>query len=388
MPVRQLDNWLDGYMFYTQESECPDSFLIWSGLHTLSAAIQRKTWVPWVYSDFFPNIYIMLVGPPGVTHKNSAIRFSKLALRAVGVPLSSEAISKEALIQQMTRRGKDRDALAVMSSEFATFLRTSGASMVEFITDIFDCEDDFEYTTKGGGTARIPRPYLTMFTGATPGWLSEEFDVSFIEGGFSARTLFVAETAPRFRKAFAHITSEMRGVYKKVLQDLEVIAELDGEFQWTPDATSWFEQWYENILPSQDIDYRLRGYLGRKPTHLLKVSQLLCVNQRHVQDSDDLVITPKIMGKALKHIEAIEPNMVQAFRAVGRNPFANDHERIAHEITQAGGMSHSEILTKNTHALNRMQLDEILQNLSDMEVIQQVLKGGKKWYLALEREDE
>lgn len=377
---RQLDDWLEGFMFYTAESECPDSYLRWSALHTISAAVQRQTYVEWVYHRFYPNIYCMLVGPPGIVHKTAAIRFSRLALKDTGVPTASEAISKEALIEQMKRRGGEHDALAVTASEFATFLRTSGPPMIEFLTDIYDCEDDWEYTTKGGGTVRIPKPYLTMFAGCTPGWLATEFDVSFIESGFARRVIWISESAPRFMKAIPEVTDEMKQVREMLVADLEIITQLEGEFAWPEESQEWFIHWYEEILPKQDIDYRLRGYLSSKPTLLLKVAQLVVISKGTTETSDDLILSPESMEEALNRLEALEPGMVKAFNAVGRNPYANDLERIADNIERNGGMPWSQIIDENVHALKRQELDEIMQNLVDMGLVKLGAKGGTRWY--------
>ena len=384
MPSRELPDWLQGFLYYTKELECPDSFLKWSGLYTLSAATQRRIYAPWIQGwHYYPNLYVMLVGPPGVTHKNTAIKLSRKALREVGVPTGSEAISKEALIKQMRQRGKDSDALAILAFEFATFLRTSGHAMIEFLTDIYDSEEDFEYTTKSGGTDKVALPYLTFMGGCTPGWLAEEFDTTFIEGGFAARVLFVAEDAPRFRKAFPRVSPEMKEVYRKVLRDLEVILSLEGEFGWEPEAHKWFEDWYENILTAQEIDYRLKGYLTRKPTHLIRVVQLMTLTEGNVTSNSDMVVTVDRLKKSLAAIEMLEPSMVKAFKAVGKNPIANDLERIADRIADAGEIPEALLLEENLHALSRMQFDEVIKNLRDMGLVALELRGSKAWYVSI-----
>lgn len=377
---RYHDDWLKAYMFYTRESECPDSYLLWSGLHTLSAAVRRRVCAPWVYHEFYPNLYILLVGPPGVTHKNAAIRFSKQALRAVDIPVSADGISREALIQQMmTRAAADTNALAATPSEFATFIRTSGPSMIEFLTDIFDCNDNFEYTTLTGGNRIIPKPYLTLFAGATPGWMSTEFDSSFIETGFASRTMFVAEVEPRFRKAFANVTPEMREAYRYLIGDLERITQIEGEFRWSESGVEWFRSWYENDLPLQKFDHRLSGYHGRKPVHLLKVAQLVRINEGRTLGEEHLVLDEGVFKKALKLLEALEPNMVRAFRTIGDNPYSTDIERIAADIKYEGRVKASVIYGMNIHSLERSTVEEIITTLELIGDIRTEFDGGKKY---------
>lgn len=383
MPARHHDDWLEQWMFYTSESECPDSYLLWSGLHVISAAVQRKVWAPWVYHEFYPNIYVMLIGPPGVTHKNAAIRFTKQALKAVDVSISSDAISKEALISQMiTRPAGNNNAIAVTSSEFATFIRTSGPPMVEFLTDIFDSEDNFEYTTKGGGQQTIPAPYLTMFTGATPGWMANEFDRTFIESGFASRTLFVAEMEPRFRKAFAHVTSAMKQAYQTLLEDLEVIRGVEGEFVWTESGKAWFTHWYEEELPKQSYDHRLAGYHGRKAVHLLKVAQLVRLNEGSTTGPQHLKLDEAVFKKGLKLLETLEPNMIRAFRTIGDNPYSTDLERIAADISMEKEIKASALYAMNIHVLEKQTIDQVIESLIAMGLITIEFRNGQRFFIS------
>ena len=374
---RQLDDWVEGFRFMTSEAEAPDSYFTWTAYATISAALQRRVYTHWIYWKYYPNIYVLLVGPAGRVHKSSTIRFARKFLQEIGVATASEAITKEALIQQMKHRGSGgNDSLAVTSSEFASFIAPSGPRMVEFLTDIYDCDDGWEYTTKGGGTDRIDKPYLTLLGGTVPTWIANEFDESFIEGGFASRTLFVYENAPRFRKAFANVTDEMMRMRAMLVNDLEVIASLEGEYVWSKDAVEWFEDWYENRWPMENLDYRLSGYLARKPTHVVRLSMVIAASRRN-----DLVITANEFEEARGLLTSIEPSMVEAFSSVGRNPYALDMERIAEEIILSGGMSKGELIKRNTHAMDRRVLDELLENITLMGEVSLEIRKGQQWYV-------
>lgn len=374
---REAGNWLQGFRFYTQISECPDSYLLWVALSTLSSALQRRVWVKWNYYKYYPNIYVVLVGPAGKTHKSSAIWFGKDFLRAIGASYASDAISKEALIIQMKARAKDSCSLAVFSSELGTFLRTSGPSMIEFLMDIYDCKDDFEYTTKSGGTDDIPTPYLTFVAGTTPAWMADEFSQLFAEGGFAARTIFIYETEPRFRKAFGVVTHEMQKMGEALTKDLKHISTLQGEFEWTRAGIDWFTHWYETEWPKEMLDYKLEGYLNRKPTHLLRLTQLVAV-----AEGDRLVLTPEYMQIAKAILDNIEPDMGQTFAFVGKNLYANDLERIAASVHRAGprGLSFADIIRLNVREVDKDTLQKLLGTLTAMDEIEILLDGQQVRY--------
>jgi len=363
-------------MYYTQESECPDSFLWWTGITTISAAVQRRVYTHWLYWKYYPNIYTILIGPPGRVHKSSAIKFGKGLLNDVDVGVSSEAITKEALILQMKHGGTGgNEALAVFSSEFGSFIAPSGIRMVEFLTDIYDCDENWEYTTKGSGKATIPQPYLSLLAGTTPAWVAEEFSSAFIDTGFAARTIFVAERDPRFRKAFASVTTQMHQMRSALVSDLDAIANLEGEMAWTEDARGWFQHWYEKEFEDESIDYRLEGYLNRKPTHIVRLSMLLSL-----AESDELLLDARHMSQAKQLLDGLEPKMAQAFALVGRNALANDMDRITADIISAGGMTFGELLAKNSHSLTRTELNEVLDNIVSIGGIDRVNRDGQVHY--------
>lgn len=371
-----MGSWVDGFMYFTSEAEAPDSYLKLAALHTLSAALQRHVYTMWGYYRFYPNFYGMLVGPPGITHKSATIAFSRDFLKAIGVPTASEGISREALITQMkTRGGKDVQNIAITASEFATFMRTSGGAMVEFLNDIYDSPADWEYTTKIGGTVTITAPYVTLLGGVVPEWMAREFNQSFVEGGFASRTLFVRERVPRFLKARPVVTEHMLTVKLALVEDLAEITKLDGEYHWTTDAHAWFDHWYENLWFVRESGKELRGYESRTPSHLIRIAMLMKASH-----SCELVLDAEDFKDALELISFLAPRMADAFSVVGRNPYTNDYERIVAEVETAGRITYTTLLRSNSDNLTKMQLDEILENLRSMGKLKITTYQGTLWY--------
>jgi len=377
MTERLAGNWIQGFLMYTSQSESPDSYLTWAAISTLSAAMRRRTWVRWGYTNIYPNMYVVLIGPPATVHKSSTIAFTRKFLMNAGIATTSDAISKEGLIaQMMERRTPEATPITVLASELLSFLAVSKESMIEFLTDIYDCPSMWEYTTRGRSTELLEKPYLTLLGALTPGGMATSFDDQFVETGFASRVIFIHETQPRFRKARMEISPEMLAMRDALEEDLARIASLEGEFQWEESAWNWFEHWYEKVLPDNFLDYRLEGYVGRKPVHVMSLAMILAVSE-----GDELILTERYLKTALELLEALEPSMVKAFSSVGRNPHANDLERIWQDIITSGGMSKSEIVRRNYHAMGKMQLEETIENLIMMGAISNTVSHkGDIWY--------
>jgi hypothetical protein len=56
------ERWLE----YTSGLPSPDNFIEWSFLYLISASLQRRVWTPPDHDRVYPNMYITLVGDPGV----------------------------------------------------------------------------------------------------------------------------------------------------------------------------------------------------------------------------------------------------------------------------------------------------------------------------------
>jgi len=138
---RVLDgNWLSAYGEYTTESESPDAYHLWTGLSILASATRRNLWLNQGIYLLFPNLYVILVGPPGVA-KSTTIRMGRnILLGADDVVFGPDSITREELIRVMAKSGeKDKQsAITIHSSELSSLIEPSGVKMIQFLTDIFD----------------------------------------------------------------------------------------------------------------------------------------------------------------------------------------------------------------------------------------------------------
>lgn len=388
MTQRAAGNWLAGFKFFTSESESPNNYLYWSAMIALSGALRRRVWVKWRYTPIYPNIYVKLVGPPGVG-KGQAISFARGFLNRAKIPVSAESGSREGLILDLIEKKQiqeidgmlwETSPYVVMSPDFMSFYRTSGDAMIEFLTEIYDSGDfddePWKYKLRNRPEEQVPKPYVVMIAGTTESWMSENFGVAFTEQGYAARVLFVYANKARFLKARPKITTEMWDMREKLVADLNHITNLTGEFHVPERTWQWFEDWYHNKWPAQRMDYRLSGYLQRKPLQLWKTAMISQIAQ-----SDELVLTPEIMQFALAQLEALEPSMAHAFQGVGRNPISGNIIRIYQDIVNEGRMTKGQLIERYSSDLNSQQLDEVVQNLTLMKkIVADLGPGGELTY--------
>src|SRR5690348_16021588 len=101
MPRKLKKPWLEAYLDYVKETENPANYNLWAGISVLSASLKRKVWIYRNFVQYFPNQYIILVGPPGIG-KGSAIHPAiALAKEAQTVNYLSDRITAEKIVDKL-----------------------------------------------------------------------------------------------------------------------------------------------------------------------------------------------------------------------------------------------------------------------------------------------
>lgn len=351
----------------------------------------------------FPNMYIVLVGPPGVK-KTTAIRIAtNLVSSNPDIHISADATTREALIKAMkdaqqtiSFEGSEmkigfHSSLTIVSEELSVFLGKENHALLSFLTNLYDCSDKWEYRTKNMGTDVLHGTWLNMLAATTPAWLSGSIPLTAIGGGFTSRIIFIVEDEARHKKAMPKITPEEKIIQEEIIYDLEQIALLQGEMKldWGDPsvpisehkiingshtgsvkgcAWCWFEQWYMTKEDKLATDSRFSGYSARKHIHLLKVAMLLSI-----AESDKLIITDKHLELGLGLIDELEDKMVDAFGAAGRSDVGIDVDDILNVVKTAKKIPRRDLLRGLYRDVSPFKFQQAMGQLIEMKYIHQYI---------------
>lgn len=365
-------------MEYTKESESPDNYHIWTALSLISSVARRKVWIDQELYVLYPNLYVALVGPPARTAKSTAMRLGRRLIQGIpGVRFGPDSCSREELIRQLAQSKLDNQcAMTIHSSEFSSLIGVSGIPMIQFLTDIYDCDfkDPWKYATKTQGKDEVVNPYLTMLVGTVPDYIADAIPGDIVGSGFTSRIIFVHEEKerlinPRPRPGDLELA-------KNLVSDLRHIGMLSGQFRWTDEADKAHETFYRSLYKTVPSDFRMEGYHWRKKIHVLKVAMLLSLSE-----SDSLTLTERDITAAADILTSIEPSMTRVFSAVGKYDYASDLERIGSQIHLSGpvGCPVSEVFKLNYFAGSHDEIRKILGTLHMMGAITLGLKGKTEW---------
>lgn len=349
-------SFLHSYLKYCEGNEAHPNYHIWSALVALSSIVGRRIWLEQGYYNVYPNLYVVLVGPPG-NRKTTAMTIAKNLMREVGdIPFSAEAMSREGLIKSMSESEQTFNYLdkvvtfqptTVCVTELKEFIGTSQANMINFLTTIWD-QDFFDYKLRNKEDLVIRNPYVCILACETPEWITNRLRDDVISGGFSRRALFVYEY-DRFQKIpFPEVTVERRDAWNEAIRQARALKRIVGPFTWEPECKDYYGQWY----CGQEIarDAVVRGYYESKHILAIKVGLLIAVSE----GATDRVFRLNHLQGALRLLANVETKLSKVFQGLGRN----EQNQIATKVI--------EILELNKGPMSEKQLWSMIFRDADL----------------------
>jgi hypothetical protein len=385
MSERVLADWVDSYMEYTENTEPPEAFRRWVALSTIASVLERKCVLHWGTETFYPNLFIVLVGPPA-TRKGTAMRVGKGFLDTLGVQVASDESSRQKLIKSLQESAamdqtpdgtlQHHSSLTIHSSELTVFLGYGSREMLSMLCKWYDCEDRYTYDTHARGKEEVPNVWVHLLGATTPGQLRQALPEDAVGSGFTSRVVFICEEVKGKTVLKPDLTPERQELGMLLEQDLSNIRNLVGEFKTTPEYEEAYYDWYAKSEERQIFsDARLEYYVQRRPTHLFKLS-MLCSAGR----SDSKILELRDIEKAMHLLHTAEKTMPKVFAGIGSNPLANVQTRIADFVRVRGTATMQEISRIVSDDAGPTQLNEAIVSLEQQGYIVRDLKTRDlKW---------
>ena len=341
------------YLECVEETQSPRLFHIWSALAGVGAALGRRNYLPFGPFKIYPNLYVILVGPPGLK-KGSAMNISKNFVQLnTGVKFAPKDTSgryqgiiaamedtdvdnklKEELHMEMSfadlgnlntdiEAREDKHSMFVASSEWATFIGINNHSFLNFLIEVWDGED-YEYRLKKERFV-IKEPLMGMIGCTTSTGIATCIPEEAMGHGFMSRLILVYSSRPYKRVDWppplpSELEKEIGEVYKNIHKNLT------GPFIITPEVKEQFS--IENGKEVKIDDHRFMYYLERRQTHLFKLTMCLTA----ARQSKQIEIQDIIDANAL--LSLTELNMPMALGEYGMSPRAVAAQRVIEFLQQ------------------------------------------------------
>jgi hypothetical protein len=351
--ARKFNDWIEAYLKYTENTEPRIMYRKWAAISGIASVLRRKCFLPWGSETFYPNMYIILVGPPAA-RKGTAMKPIKNLLERIGIAFAADESSRQKLINKMisvATMDNDVDGLThlhssitIFSTELTVFLKKKDDEILPTLCKWFDCESKFEYDTIARGLETVTNVWVNLFGATTPSNIQSNMPIEAFGSGFVSRTIFVFEENKERPIDFPTLQNEMED---DILFDLEQINMICGRFKIEEAIIAPYSKWYHDSEENPPIkEPRLATYLQRRPTHLLKLCMIFSASR-----SEERVIRLCDFNNASEFLSLTERKMPWVFRGVGSNPLADVQARVMRTIIETGAISMQE--------LSRFYMDDV-----------------------------
>jgi hypothetical protein len=296
-PYLPTEGWLGDYLRFTDGMEACNRFNFFAACCVLGAAVNNRVWIQRGDEDLlpklFPNLWVILLAPPGRGHKTSVINMAVNCLVAAcdDVRILADKLTPEYLVKALSSpssktdiiRIGPRDATGLIKApELSVFFGKQQYNMglVSLITDLYDYREKWVGGTIGRGGETLHNVCISVLGGSTPEWLQQMLPQDAFTGGFMSRFVIV-EMPPTYFKKVTFPKRSAESVWQNLVLDLTKVSRVTGQMVWGVGSQEAYEKVYEGTLPMGES--QIDAYREREAEQILKVALLLAISVGRIE---------------------------------------------------------------------------------------------------------
>lgn len=388
MAERKCSDWINSLGHMTSNTESPNNYWMWSGIFTIGSVLRRRVWLDYGIDELLvPNLYVILISPPGRCRKGPPVSLAKRFLKLVGMNVSVDSASKQLIANEIAKTQsrivvpelgtQSESPMAIISKEFSSLLSVDVGEMIKFLTDIYDYHEEWEYKVLSREADKLYGPFVSMMAATTPTYMANNVPYEAFGAGFFSRVLFIVGEDKRKREPWPGLTAEQVRLFEDLRHDLNIIKNLKGRVEISQEAKEMFEEWYLALDDKYEeiTDEKFQGFIERAHIQVLKTS--ICLS---VAESNELLVEDKHMAGAIRLIEEVFRTLPEALGSFGRSELSQDLNIVLKQIVAAGEISKGEILRRNTSNITLDTLNRIVEQLTVSGLIRCRIAGGKELF--------
>lgn len=387
-----MKSFLDIYLDYTKPIKGSKLFHTWSCIALVSATLERRCYWRIFDDQLYPNLYVILVGKPGVGKSftaNIAMKFLDRLnekYKNDGIHKTTDKITPASLVRQLSRAtktlsGEKYHALYSYASEMSSFaVDIGGGSLSNDLLKLYDCEGSFsKEIVKENESHYIEKPCFGFLWCTTPSFIRRFMPHEAAGEGFGSRILFVTDNSPIDRDWVTPVPDA--SLKKAIFNRLEKLLRMKGAFSESPECVTFFEEWQPrwldklNKLPAHG---NYGNFFSRKEINAKKVSMILAACRGSLQ------VELEDAKRALALMDEIDSGAIEA---MGLDDISKhqDFNSILMSYITADGITEGELvkqLEQDGLTVSANWQWEAFRKLMDIrdDVKVKVLESGKRAY--------
>lgn len=383
--------WIKTYLEYTVGNEAPEEFHLWVALTILGATLRRKVFIDNFFFRIYPNLFTILIAPPGVCKKTTAANIGANILRdATDVRIFSEKITPEALAKALSKtelvaeegkppRIEAKSQGLLFAPELTVFLGREqyNESLVLLLTRIYDCPDKTEFESIKHSTIPLRNVFVSLLGCTTPSEFQLAIPGSAGGGGLLSRmTMIYKASTPRCYPVPVMDDPLRRELL--VAQLREINEKESGQFLISDTALVWWNDYYYDH--KRRMESSVASFAEREPQNILRLAMILSVSEG----------LPKLLGKdvlerAFKIITIAANSSTILTASIGTSNRGQLQHDIIEYLRKCGGTRSRSHVTKRFYGrATGKDIEEAMNTLEHMAHLIVSFKTGVKkdtlWY--------
>ena len=318
-------DWIESWEAFTENLSSPSLFRRWAGISVIAGALERKVWVRTMGSNVYPNMYVVLVAPPGVGKSEVTWRVRELWTGLEDHHVASSSVTKASLIDELAaavrrhvltspKPGQNPvdsfNSLLLCSNELGVLIPSYENDFMNTLTDLWDGKGYSESRRTKKTEHNIKKPYLNFLAACTPSYLMHVLPEGAWDQGFLSRTMLIYSGERQLRSLFAE-TEFDKNEWGRLQSSLESIGGLYGEMGWSKGAAEMIDNFHMTEGNPAPDHPKLLSYNIRRTVHLIKLCMVSSVSR-----SDELTIREEDFERAHGWLYEAEMYMPDIFKAM------------------------------------------------------------------------
>lgn len=325
--ILEEQNLIESFMDLTENELSPEIFRRWSGISMIAGAMERRIWAKVGPRFTYPNLYVLLVAPPGVGKyvielvRDLWSNAKEPGTRLPAFKVAPDSMSKASLMDTLAdskrtilkpQGGMETfHSLLVAAEEFGVLLPEYDKEYIGSLNSIFNNKDKHEERRRASIVKHldIENPTLNMLGGVQPGWLASSFPEEAWSTGLTRRMIMVYAPEGIKRNIFEE-RDDLSGLKTHISQRLGKISKMYGQMRWEQVAADHVRDWDLDGGKPAPTHTKLVNYNRTRTLLAIKLAMVASLAR-----STEMAIRLQDVEQAiawLLHAETIMPDIFRA----------------------------------------------------------------------------
>jgi len=290
-PGRELSSWIDHFTLYASEIQSDPLFLRWAAIATIAGALERKVWITSQKKVLYPNLYTLLVGPPGSGKTRALTECEDLWHVLSDHKIAHTSLTKASLVDALKDAERSApghpelgtfNSLLIACGELMNLIPAYDTAFMGMLTDVYDNKLYSEKRRTKDLDFTIKHPQINMIACTTASFLTDLMPPGAWDQGFLSRTIIVYSEGLGTPKPLNLLDDEAprdAALERALKKDLSSIGNQVGKLLFERDAGAVLEAWNQGRREHEPKHPRLTHYNTRRMVHLLKLCMVAAADR-------------------------------------------------------------------------------------------------------------